>query len=242
MGRRKQLGKEGWDGGCSSPESSGPCQEVTLGKPRLHWGQPCSGQEAAARLGTPSPNTSMSLGAPAELSAAAHPAPCRAPRRPGPFPCPPCSGSQRIGAFSAGAAGRHRAASAPRQAPRTVARGRARVAEAGRPHGCPCRALPLRAACGRSTPPTAPFPPADLGEPLTTLGRVPGSKLHTQPHPSSPKWARGAGPASTPLPAKGLLWPRPPDMTTAVTAASYLLCHKSLVFLGKQPKICVLAR
>lgn len=66
----------GWDAGYSSPESSGPCQEVALGNPWLLWGQPCCEQGAAGRLGTPSPNTSVSLGAPAELSAAAHPALC----------------------------------------------------------------------------------------------------------------------------------------------------------------------
>lgn len=128
MRRMKQLGKEGWDGvGCGmliarelwTVPRGGPAN------PWLLWGQPCSEQGAAGRLGTPSPNASVSLGTPAELSAAAHPAPCRAPRRPGPFPCPPwhVQAHREFGAFSAGAAGTCGAVSAPRQVPRTAARG-----------------------------------------------------------------------------------------------------------------------
>lgn len=90
------------------------------------------------------------------------------------------------------------------------------------------------AACSRSTPPAAPFPPANLGEPLTALGWAPGSKLHAQPHPSSPKRARGAGPASAPLPAKGLPRPRPPSTATTATTASHLSsCVTEPCFLGK---------
>lgn len=66
-----------------------------------------------------------------------------------------------------------------------------------RPH----RDTPLAAQPRRS--PRHPFPPADLGEPLTSPGWEPGSKLQALPHPCSLKRARGTSPASTALLAKG---------------------------------------
>lgn len=200
MERMKQLGEEGWDGGCSSPESSGPC--------RLLSEQPCAEQGAGwAPLG---PNKSMSLGAALEQSAVAHPTPHPAPQRPGPFPC---SGSQRIRVFPSWCSREARGSVQPHKCqglwPGIEQGGRGWLS----PQLSPCSPACSKgqsSSRSRSTPPTAPFPPADLGEPLTAPGQEPGSKLHAWPHPSSPKPARGACSAHAPLLAKGPLCPRPP--------------------------------
>lgn len=160
----------GW--GTLVPQSSGLCQEVALTNPRLLWAPPplwgCSWQ-----VGHPQPNVSMTQGAPVEPRVVAHPAPP---------PCPPWRGQAHRELGLSQRRGREVGAEfTPQQVPRMVARDQAVVPKAAHPHSHPCQASsPLGDSAA-----AAPVPPADLGEPLTTPGWAPGSKLHVRPHPSS---------------------------------------------------------
>lgn len=80
---------------------------------------------------------------------------------------------------------------------------------------CPHRDTPLTAQSLHS--PCHPFPPADLGEPLTSLGWEPGSKLQAGPIPAPQN-----GPEAPALPVQ-CSWPKVPILRPPQD-------HKSLVF------------
>lgn len=214
-GKDEQLGEEGWDvgGGMEDAHPQGALDHAR----RWPWAI-----RAVPRAGStwapPSPTAPCT--SEAESSGTSRSMPSS--QRTGPF-----SGSQRIWGFLSWHS---------REAPPPASAKASGKAEPGWPGVAiplhPHRDTPLAAQPRRS--PRHPFPPADLGEPLTSPGWEPGSKLQARPHPCSLKWARGTSPASTALLAKGPPrrdHPREPPQR-----------HKSLVFLGKQPQIHMLAR
>lgn len=97
MGRMKRLGEEGWDGvGDAHPQRA-------LDHARRPWAtqdHPCSEQGATGRLGTPSPNTSVSLGAVVDGHSGTSRTMLSSPKA-GTVPVPSsvCLGSQRIWGF-----------------------------------------------------------------------------------------------------------------------------------------------
>jgi len=167
----------GWGWGCHG-DAMGALDHAS--NPRLLWGQPCPERGAAARLGTPSPPMPMSLDAPPAPRAAAHP---ELPEGrdlsralPGAFGLAEDSGLSPP-ARQGGVGQRPTPASAQ---------------DSGQSLAVPSEPCPPRGTVQQpaaTPPPRRPFPPADLGEALTTPGRAPGSKLHAWPRPSSPKWA-----------------------------------------------------
>lgn len=162
--------------------------------------------QAGGRLGTPGLKHVHELGCStrAECSGTSHTVPSSPEART--FPVPSCVQAHReFVSFPAAAAGRREAVSNP-----SKCQGLRPCAEQGGRGWLSPQLNPWSLASSEgqsssrshSVPPTAPCPPADLGEPLTAPGQEPGSKLHAQPHPSSPK------PAKVPVLPTQCSWPK----------------------------------
>lgn len=164
------MGSRGWNGGGSSPRSSGSCQEVALG----NQGSP----QSREHLGTPKPKSSVHQWGQEQRHSLLH---AQFPRaRTIPVPALECS--QGIWGFLSWHS-REAPPPASTKASSKAKPGRLGVAVTLCPHRDTLLAVqPLHSPCH-------PFPPADLGEPLTSPGWEPGSKLQAWPHPCSPKRA-----------------------------------------------------